>query len=266
MKKKWTGERLESYIFSRDTVEHLHRYAVASEFVKGKIVLDIASGEGYGTNLLSQYASFVYGIDIDDNTIQNSKEKYKKDNVKFQQGDATKIQLEDNKVDVVVSFETIEHHDKHHEMIKEIKRVLKPDGLLIISTPDKLYYTDKRNYINKFHIKELYKKEFEDLINAYFSNNKLLSQKYSNGISIIEEEVNCDIYSGDFNNINKEEIFPYYLISLASNLEVDFDKKSIFNGTQLLLSYNEKLFRNSTTYKIGYFLLKPFKFFYKLMK
>ena len=151
-------------------------------------------------------------------------------------------------------------------VIKEIKRVLKPDGLLIISTPDKLYYTDKRNYINKFHIKELYKKEFEDLINAYFSNNKLLSQKYSNGISIIEEEVNCDIYSGDFNNINKEEIFPYYLISLASNLEVDFDKKSIFNGTQLLLSYNEKLFRNSTTYKIGYFLLKPFKFFYKLMK
>ncbi|RZL59690.1 MAG: class I SAM-dependent methyltransferase, partial [Pedobacter sp.] len=177
-KKNWTGERLETYIHNETMVEHLHRYAFALEFVNNKIVLDIASGEGYGSNILSKNAKKVFGVDVDFPTIEAAKSKYKSSNLKFIQGSADKIPLADNLVDVVVSFETIEHHDKHLEMIQEVKRVLKPDGMLIISSPDKRYYTDEPNTKNPFHVKELYENEFKALINSYFNYTLYLKQNF----------------------------------------------------------------------------------------
>ena len=67
--KTWTGERLETFVFNDNTVEHLHRYAITFDYIKGKTVLDIASGEGYGSNLLSKYAEKVFGVDIDETSI-----------------------------------------------------------------------------------------------------------------------------------------------------------------------------------------------------
>lgn len=266
MKKKWSGERLETHIYNRDTIEHLHRYAIASMFVKNKTVLDIACGDGYGTNLLCKDAQFVYGFDIDQETVIQAKNKYSNKNLEYRVGDAAKINLEDNQVDLVVSFETIEHHDKHHEMMKEIRRVLKPDGVLIISTPDKLFYTDKRNYINKFHVKELYKDEFRELIGCYFECNQMLFQKYFEGLSIIEESSDCTLISGNYSHSKIENIDPFYMISIASNSNVKLTSKSVFNGNPLLMSYYEQQFKNSFTYKLGYFLLKPIRFIFKFFK
>lgn len=76
-------------------------------------------------------------------------------------------------INVAVSFETLEHLEDHQGMLQELKRVFKKNGLLIISTPNKLYYSDKSNYINKFHVKELYKNEFKNLIANNFINVKL---------------------------------------------------------------------------------------------
>lgn len=176
MKNTWTGERLETFIKSRDAIEHLHRYSLALEYIKGKVVVDIASGEGYGSNLMSKVANHVYGVDIDNAAIENAKNKYIKNNLEFLNGSADNIPIASNSVDVVVSFETIEHHDKHDEMMLEIKRILKEDGLLIMSSPDKKFYSDTRNYKNEFHVKELYKDEFNNLIAKYFNNHQLLNQ------------------------------------------------------------------------------------------
>lgn len=68
--KDWTGERLETFVFNETTIEHLHRYAIAMEFCSGKTVLDIACGEGYGSNLLSAKATHVTGMDADAITIE----------------------------------------------------------------------------------------------------------------------------------------------------------------------------------------------------
>ena len=130
--------------------------------MKGKIVLDIASGEGYGSNLISYYAEKVYGVDISESAIENAKLKYTRSNIEFLKGSTSNIPMPNNSVDVILSFETIEHHDEHHQMMQEFKRVLKTDGVLILSSPDKLNYSDKTGHNNPYHIKELYKDELID--------------------------------------------------------------------------------------------------------
>ncbi len=164
----WTGERYIPEVQGEIELEHTHRYLLAKKISENKRVLDIASGEGYGSALLAEVATSVIGVDISAEAIDHASKKYTSKNLRFILGSCTNIPLDDNSIDVVVSFETIEHHDKHHEMMREIKRVLTPNGILFISSPDKLEYSDKFNYKNPFHIKELYRNEFEDLLKKYF--------------------------------------------------------------------------------------------------
>lgn len=261
--KNWTGERLETFIQNRDTIDHLHRYAIATHYTKGKTVLDIASGEGYGTNLLAGNAAFAYGVDIDPRTIANAVRKYQKDNLKFSVGSADRMPLEDRSVDVIVSFETLEHHDKHEEMMREIKRVLKPGGLMLLSTPNKLYYSDKRNFDNKFHVKELYKQEFIDLVSAHFKMMQLLDQTYINGISLIKETEAVTVYSGNFSKVTYPEIDPLYLVALASDANFERQRQSIFDGSAIMEEATMKKYTQSHSYRIGRFILSPLRLFKK---
>src|SRR5689334_5420887 len=109
------GERLSKEAGPYSLTHHLHRYAVAAELCKGKCVVDLASGEGYGSNLISQWAKNVIGVDISEQAVQHASRTYKRPNLEFRLGSATKIPLPDKSVDIVVSFETIEHHDRHQE-------------------------------------------------------------------------------------------------------------------------------------------------------
>lgn len=270
--KNWTGERLETFIYNRDSIEHLHRYAIANNYIEGKIVLDIASGEGYGSNIMSKNASFVYGVDIDNKTVEEAKLKYKRENLKFLTGSTSKIPLGDNSIDVVVSFETIEHHDKHEEMMVEVKRVLKSNGLLIISTPDKLYYSDKRNFNNQFHIKELYKQEFVDLISKNFSKIQLLAQKYYNGNSVIQDEkVNngLQFFSGNYTEIMEVDIDSLYLVAIASDNVFEEQSTTVFDGGQIINADCKNQINqiySSNSYKLGHLMLFPFKFLKRKFK
>ncbi len=266
MKEKFTGERLETYIYNENTIKHLHRYAIASSYIEKKIVLDIACGEGYGSNHMSNYAEFVYGVDIDFETITNAKKKYSKSNLTFLEGSTSKIPIENNSVDVVVSYETIEHHNEHEQMLEEIKRVLKPNGLLIISTPDKYYYSDLRNYNNPFHIKELYKDEFIALTNKYFKHSQLLSQSFLNGNSLVLKSDTRNVmkyYSGDFIELTEVTSNPEFLIAILSDQSFKQQDDSIFEGSEINSKRIKKeinIVYNSNSYKVGHALLTPFKF------
>lgn len=269
--KRWSGERLETFIINRDTVEHLHRYAVAQEYVVDKRVLDIACGEGYGASILSEKAAFVSGVDVDIEVINRAKVKYQKQNLEFLQGDACKIPFEDDYFDLVVSFETIEHHDKHEEMLTELKRVLKSSGIIIISTPDKHYYSDARSFNNKFHVKELYKDEFKSLVNNFFVKQQILVQRYLDGISLISNDKESPLlFSGNFRNIKLENPDPLYVIVIASDLFFKEQELSIYSGNALLNQEESKKWEmkikhvyESNSYKIGSKLLFPLKFLRK---
>jgi len=269
MRKNWTGERLETYVHGEFVSEHLHRYCIASNFVKDKIILDIASGEGYGSNLLASSAKSVIGVDIDEVAIAKAKIKYPKSNLSFLHGSADKIPVDDHSIDVLISFETIEHHDKHLEMFSEIKRVLKTDGILIMSSPDKKYYTDIPNKINTFHVKELYLEEFEQLVSSHFKNYDVYFQKYidrSSFFAPVDEFNSLLIYSGDFNSVSFQKLDPLYNIIIASDSPVKKLEKSIFDGAVLSEKLSNdivKSIQSSPTFTIGRVVTYPF---YKLKK
>ena len=133
----FTGERYLPERRGDIALEHRHRYLLACTYANGKDVLDIACGEGYGSSMLADVAKSVIGVDIAEEAIAHASTQYAASNLAFRQGNAAEIPLEDASVDLVVSFETIEHHDRHEDMLREIKRVLRPGGLLLISSPDK---------------------------------------------------------------------------------------------------------------------------------
>jgi glycosyltransferase involved in cell wall biosynthesis/ubiquinone/menaquinone biosynthesis C-methylase UbiE len=185
---QFTGERFVPQVHGNIELEHMHRYLIACDLAVDKDVLDIACGEGYGTAMLARRARQVHGVDISSETVAHACAKYNSPNTRFIVGSCDAIPLPNQSVDLVVSFETIEHHDKHEEMMLEIKRVLRPNGVIIISSPDKKVYSLEANYSNPFHVKELFSEEFRKLLANHFKNTRTFGQKISYGSLILENQ------------------------------------------------------------------------------
>ncbi len=223
---EWTGERFLPWIEEALVAyEHLHRYAFASRFVAGKRVLDIGSGEGYGTFLLAQSASFAAGIDVDLPTIEHSASKYRRDNIDFIAASAIQLPF-DKPFDVVVCFETLEHVENQEGLLGEARRLLGPDGLLIVSTPDKRTYSDEPHFDNPFHAHELYFEEFQELLGRHFNETRFLGQRVypTSNIWPLDDpegsgfaEYIIERSSSEFGLTESEKPDPMYYIGLASN-------------------------------------------------
>lgn len=174
----FTGERFTPECVREIWYEHWHRYAFARRFVAGKSVLDVACGEGYGSNLLADVAANVVGVDVSDQAVAHARARYgSRANLQFEQGDATALYVPAASFDVVTSFETLEHVDAHEALIGGLARALKDDGLLLISSPDKRTYSDLSGQRNEFHVRELYRDELEQLLSRHFRHVQLYGQK-----------------------------------------------------------------------------------------
>jgi lipopolysaccharide biosynthesis protein/SAM-dependent methyltransferase len=173
------GERYLPEFKGTIELEHLHRYQLATTLTAGRDVLDIACGEGYGADILATMAKSVIGVDISPEAIEYAKSCYQDPRMSFRVGSATDIPIPDASVDMVVSFETIEHLEDHDRMMQELHRVLRPGGLLMISSPNKLEYSDKPGYSNRLHVRELYTEEFVTLVSRHFTTTKRYGQKLS---------------------------------------------------------------------------------------
>ncbi len=124
----WTEERFVPQVEGSIAREHLHRYATACELVQGKAVLDIACGEGYGAAMLANVANQVTGVHISAETIAFASAKYRRKNLEFKIRSCAEVPVADASIDIIVSFETIEHHNQNEVLMDEFKRVLRPGG------------------------------------------------------------------------------------------------------------------------------------------
>ncbi len=157
--------------------EHEARYVFASGFVKDKTVLDVACGTGIGTHCLLKAGAFsCLGLDIDRPTIDYAMAAYK--DCQFAQCDATNLCVPDSSMDVVVSFETIEHLRDQLKFLLECNRVLKTGGLLICSTPD--HTVCRWVAENPYHLHEFTAAEFTRTLETIFVEVRLFGQKNTN--------------------------------------------------------------------------------------
>lgn len=185
--ESFDGERYLSGIGGQIEAEHVHRYVFAAGLCDGKDVLDIACGEGYGSAMLAGVAESVVGVDIDEATIERARASYAASGVEFEPGDCVSIPYQKDSFDVVVSFETIEHIEDQTRFLREVRRVLRPGGLFICSTPDTAVYQHPDGK-NPFHTKELTRDEFDQLVAKRFANIRLLGQRLISGSIIARGE------------------------------------------------------------------------------
>jgi glycosyltransferase involved in cell wall biosynthesis/ubiquinone/menaquinone biosynthesis C-methylase UbiE len=240
---EFTGERfLPDLNFPEISYEHWHRYLYAAQFVKGKNVLDIACGEGYGSSLLAQSAGHVIGIDIDPKTITYASSKYIQSNLEFKVGSLDNIPLgDDTSLDGIISFESIEHisEEQQEAFMREAKRILKPDGILLVSTPNKFAYSDVPGYRNEFHVKEFYVREFRAFLEKHFKHVKLLGQEVYpvSYLWDLEEkasqltEFKIELSSKGFRPSPDAKV-PLYVVAVCS----DKEQNDIFQSLQVDLS------------------------------
>ena len=161
------------------TYEHWHRYRYAVPYCAGKVVLDIASGEGYGSALLAEHAAEVCGVDLSVEAVEHAARAYPRPNLRFVAGSAAEIPIPgEHLFDVVVSFETIEHLDQPSQdsFLREVRRLLKPDGVFLVSTPNRAADAPPPGEGNPYHLHELSRDEALEFLHGYFRRVRLLSQ------------------------------------------------------------------------------------------
>lgn len=173
----FTGERFLPEVRGPIWYEHWHRYVLAAGVVAGKRVLDAACGEGYGSFLLAQRAKAVTGVDVAPAAIEHARARYGRENLAFAEASVTSLPLPDASIDVVVSFETVEHLREQEAMLAEFRRVLAPDGVLVISSPNRPVYNEGGGIENHYHVRELDRAELARLLTPVFPHQAWFAQR-----------------------------------------------------------------------------------------
>ena len=183
---EFTGERLIPGEVDIDLLnEHMARYTFAARLARGKRVLDAGCGAGYGSAELAQVADRVTAIDVAAEAVAYAQEHYAAENLAFEQASATALPYEDGAFDLIVAFEMIEHLEDWRGFLSEARRVLSPSGQLIVSTPNRLYYTESRGAHgpNPFHVHEFDFAEFSEELRAVFPHVSLFLENHVEGVA-----------------------------------------------------------------------------------
>jgi SAM-dependent methyltransferase len=154
---------------------HLKRYEFAEPWCGGHDVLDAGCGVGYGAAHLARIARRVTGVDVSDDAIDYSRRRYAAPNLAFEKMDLASLALPDGSFDVVCSFETIEHVPDRDAVLGELRRVLREDGTVLVSTPRADRTIEQPE--NPFHHVEYSRVDFETLLRRHFDEVELYGQR-----------------------------------------------------------------------------------------
>ncbi len=185
---EFTGERVVPGLVDPDLFnEHLSRYRFAARFAAGGAkVLDAGCGTGYGTAEFGA-AVQITAMDISGEAIAHAVPAFGRAGVGFLQGACEVLPFADESFDLVVAFEVIEHLERWPDLLTEARRVLRSEGVLLVSTPNKAYYAEARAAAgpNPYHVREFEYREFECALKAVFPHVQLWSQNHSELIAFV---------------------------------------------------------------------------------
>ncbi len=197
---------------------------------------------------MAKLAQHVTGVDIENEAITHAQNTYQKENIAFIEGDIRSLPFENSSFDIITCFETIEHITEHDRAMAELKRVLRPNGVLLISTPDSdSTHEHASRGRNPFHPLELNKKQFASLLNNHFQNVSFLYQKTINASLIMTEETGdtaLQEYQGsfsDYNQINPVSNAQYFIGICTDSEIVDTLKNSVLTYSSTHKSLLEKI-------------------------
>lgn len=146
-----SGDRIEA--------DHFERYRFASQFAQGKRILDIACGVGYSSPILLEAGGATYqGVDIDEKLVAHATRVYGSDRANYSVGNICAYGS-DESYDLITCFETIEHVEDYRSALANLYRLLKPSGLLLVSSPNRPITSPRARSLedrpdNRFHTQE----------------------------------------------------------------------------------------------------------------
>lgn len=172
-------ERISVHSGSLFFHEHLARYAFARERVRPGRVLDIACGTGYGTHLFATTPGvWCLGVDLDQPAVFDARRAYPEPSVNFSIARGDGLPFPSGTFESIVSLETIEHVEDDRGLLRDFVRVLAPDGVVILSTPNREYSIEHR-VINPYHVREYFEAELRHLLQAFFGHVAFAYQGFS---------------------------------------------------------------------------------------
>ena len=161
--RRFTGERLHAgdELFAVDLARHRAAYVYARAQIRAGRTLDLGSGSGHGTSELGAAGASVVGID---RVAPDAASRSAGEGTCFARADLRSLPFRDATFDLIVSFQVIEHLEDPSDYLDAIARLLKPDGLALLTTPN-LRMSDG---VNPYHVHEYLADELAARLNAYF--------------------------------------------------------------------------------------------------
>ncbi|MDV3127111.1 methyltransferase domain-containing protein [Mycobacterium sp. 21AC1] len=221
-----TGERTipglaeENYWFRRHEVV----YQRLADRCRGRDVLEAGCGEGYGADLVAGVARGVIGLDYDEATVAHVRARYPR--VDIRHGNLAELPLANGTVDVVINFQVIEHLWDQAQFVAECFRVLRPGGVFMVSTPNRITFSPGRDTpLNPFHTRELNAAELTELLeSAGFTLESMLGVFHGAGLAVLDARHGGSIIEAQVQRAVADAPWPEQLLTdVAAVRTDDFD-------------------------------------------
>ncbi|MGV0791776.1 class I SAM-dependent methyltransferase [Mycolicibacterium sp. XJ1819] len=218
-----TGERTvpglaeENYWFRRHEVV----YRRLADRCADRAVLEAGCGEGYGADLIADVARHVIGLDYDEATVAHVRARYPR--IEMRHGNLAELPLEDGAVDAVVNFQVIEHLWDQPQFVEECFRVLRPDGQLMMSTPNRITFSPGRDTpVNPFHTRELNATELTELLTtAGFCVETMLGVFHGPRLAELDERHGGSLIDAQIARALADQTWPADLLADVASVSID---------------------------------------------